>query len=81
MIYKNSPKNDSPRKAAGQAAKKIPLCAKKKISRKEGEPSRSRPLCGFATLRLLVNKKKCLAKKESRQGQDPFAALRLCAFA
>jgi hypothetical protein len=46
---------------------------------KEGKPRRSIPLCGFASLRLCVNKKKeCLAKKGSREDQDPFAALLLC---
>jgi hypothetical protein len=45
MIYKFSPKNDSPRKAAGQAAKKIPLCAKKKnISQRKGVAKVKTPL-------------------------------------
>jgi len=40
-------------------AKKIPLCAKKnRMSRKEGETQRKKSLCGFATLRLRVNKKR-----------------------
>jgi hypothetical protein len=55
MIYKHSPKNDSPRNAAGQAAKKIPLCAKKKnisqrrgVAKEERNPFAPFLLCVFA---------------------------------
>jgi hypothetical protein len=74
MIYKFSPKNDSPRKAAGQAAKKIPLCAKKSAaadSQRRGVAKVKTPLrlCCSAPLREQI-RRGGLAKKGSRQGQD-----------
>jgi hypothetical protein len=57
---------------------------KKRISRKEGESPRKKEiplhLSYFSSLREQI-RRGGLAKKGSSQGQDPFAALLLCAFA
>ena len=66
--------------------RKYPVAQRKKITRKEEKTQRLRPLCGFASRRLCVNKKEYLPamlrdRQQRREDAKIKTPLRLCAFA
>ena len=69
-LFHINEKKCSPLNAAGQAAKK------ERPVRRGGQARRSKPLCGFASLRLCVNKKKNVSqRREAAKIKTPW---RLC---